>query len=187
MADWEQIKLEYITTEISYRKLSQKYGVDVNTLNRRGRDGGWVALRKQYTNKVTAKTMEKMSTKKANQRARVNDLADKLMDKLEKAIDELDLKTITVKEKVTDGNEETTKEYQKTQQGGVVSRTGLRQLTAALKDLKEVKDVMSELDKKEQEARIAMLKQKAEKEDGQQIGAVNFVFEGGGGIEDYGG
>lgn len=185
MADWEKIKLEYITTEISYRKLAKKYGVDVNTVNKRGKDGGWVDLRRQYTDKVTAKTIEKMSGKKANQRARVNDLADKLMDKLEKAIEELDLKTITVREKVTEGNEETTTEYQEAQAGGVVSRVGLRQLTAALKDLKEVKDIMSELDKREQEARISMLKQKTEKEDG-QTGDIQFVFEGGGGIEDYG-
>lgn len=185
MADWEKIRLEYITSEISYRKLAQKYDVDINTLNRRGKDGGWVALRRQYVDKLTAKTMEKMSTKKASQRARVNDLADKLMDKLEKAIEELDLKTITVREKVTEGNEETTREYREAQEGGVVSRTGLRQLTAALKDLKEVKDIVSELSKKEQEARIEALKQKAEKEDS-QIGAIRVVFEGGGGIEDYG-
>ena len=35
------------------------------------------------------------------------------------------------------------------------------QLTAALKDLKEVKDIVSELDKKEQEARIAALQSRS--------------------------
>lgn len=185
MADWEKIRLEYITSEISYRKLAQKYGVDVNTINKRGRDGGWVELRKQYVDKLTAKTMEKMSTKKANQRARVNDLADKLLDKLETAINELDLKVITVREKVTEGNEETTREYREAQEGGVVSRAGLRQLTAALKDLKEVKDIVSELNKKEQEARIDMLRKKTDQEDG-QASEIRFVFEGGGDIEDYG-
>ena len=118
-------------------------------------------LRRQYKAKVTAKTVDKMASKKASQRARVADLADKLLDKLEQAIDELDLRTTAYKVKTVDGNREEVVEYQEATQGGVVSRAGLRQLTAALKDLKEVKDIVSELDKKEQEARIAALQSRS--------------------------
>ena len=47
-------------------------------------------------------------------------------------------------------------------EGGVVDRAGLRQLTAALKDLKEIQMLKSELDRQEQEARIAKLQADAQ-------------------------
>lgn len=161
MIDWEAIKTEYITTDLSYRQLGQKHGLSHQMIAVRGKSGGWVELRRQYKAKVTAKTVDKMASKKASQRARVADLADKLLDKLEQAIDELDLRTTAYKVKTVEGNREEVVEYQEATQGGVVSRAGLRQLTAALKDLKEVKDIVSELDKKEQEARIAALQSRS--------------------------
>lgn len=161
MIDWEAIKTEYITTTLSYRQLGEKYGLSHQMIAVRGKSGGWVELRRQYKDKVTAKTVEKLASKKAGQRARVADLADKLMDKLEQAIDELDLRTTAHRIKTVDGNREEVVEFEEATEGGVVSRVGLRQLTAALKDLKEVKDIVSELDKKEQEARIAALQSKS--------------------------
>ena len=45
MADWKKIKTEYITTETSYRKLAQKYGLDQATIARRAKKEGWVSNR----------------------------------------------------------------------------------------------------------------------------------------------
>ena len=159
--DWDAIKTEYIKTTLSYRQLGEKYGLSHRMIAVRGKNGGWVEQRRQYRSKVTAKTIEKMANKTANKRARVADLADKLMDKLEQAIDELDLKTTSVKVKSVNGNVEEVIEYKKAEEGGTVSRTGLRQLTAALRDLKEIKDIISDLDKREQEARIEALRAKS--------------------------
>ena len=111
MIDWEAIKTEYITTDLSYRQLGQKHGLSHQMIAVRGKSGGWVELRRQYKAKVTAKTVEKMASKKASQRARVADLADKLLDKLEQAIDELDLRTTAYKVKTVEGNREEVVEY----------------------------------------------------------------------------
>ena len=137
MADWQAIKTEYITTDTSYRKLAQKYGVSTTQICNVGRDEKWVEQREQYLNKTTAKTIEKISQQEANRAAKIHSVADKLLLKIEAMVESeeaLDTKSI-------------------------------RALTAAVKDLKEIQSVRSELDKQEQEARIANLRKQADKED----------------------
>ena len=163
MADWQAIKTEYITTDTSYRKLAEKYGITHVQISRVGKAEGWVELRKQYVSKTLAKTLEKTSERQARKAARINDVADKLLAKLEKAVEELDLQITTRKIKVENGNTEETMEFKVATEGGIVDRAGLRQLTAALKDLKEIKGELSELDREEQEARIANLRRQADK------------------------
>lgn len=165
MADWKKIKTEYITTDTSYRKLSQKYGVRYATVQERGQKEDWPGLRDQHRTKTVSKSIEKISGKQSDNIARISDLADQLMVKLEQAIGELDMQVVTKRIKVETENREETTVYKEAMEGGVVDRAGLRQLTAALKDLKEVKGVMSDLDRQEQEARIANLKKQAQKDD----------------------
>ena len=79
MADWQAIKTEYITTDTSYRKLAQKYGVSTTQICNVGRDEKWVEQREQYLNKTTAKTLEKISQQEANRAAKIHSVADKLL------------------------------------------------------------------------------------------------------------
>ena len=137
MADWQAIKTEYITTDTSYRKLAQKYGISTTQICNVGRDEKWVEQREQYLNKTTAKTIEKISQQEANRAAKIHSVADKLLLKIEAMVDSerpLDTK-------------------------------GIRALTAAVKDLKEIQSVKSALDEQEQRARIANLQKQADKED----------------------
>ena len=164
MADWQAIKTEYITTDTSYRKLAKKYGIHYKVISDRGKDEKWVELRSQYRDKTLTKTLDKMSSKKADKMARIDDLADKLLEKLEQAITELDRHIITHKNKVETAGVEETTEYREAVEGGVVDRQGLKQLASALKDIKEVKQLRSELDEREQRARIANLEKQADKE-----------------------
>lgn len=161
MADWKKIKTEYITTNASYRMLAKKYGVGVQTICTRSKAEGWIALREQHRDKTVTKTIDRISEKQADKMARIDDLADQLLEKLEQAVSELDMVIITRKKKVVYANTETTTEQKEAVEGGVVDRQGLRQLTAALKDIKEVKMLRSELDRQEQEARIANLRKQA--------------------------
>ena len=136
MADWQAIKTEYITTDTSYRKLAQKYGVSATQICNVGRDEKWVEQREQFLSKTTAKTLEKISQQEANRKARIHSVADKLLNKIEAIVDAdkpLDTK-------------------------------GIRALTAAVKDLKEIQNVKSALDEREQKARIASLEKQADKE-----------------------
>ena len=137
MADWQAIKTEYITTDTSYRKLAQKYGVNVTNIAKKASSEGWVEQRKQYANETQLKTLAKISQQEANRAAKIHSVADKLLLKIEAMVDSdepLDTK-------------------------------GIRALTAAVKDLKEIHSVRSDLDKQEQEARIANLRKQAEKEE----------------------
>lgn len=137
MADWQAIKTEYITTDTSYRKLAQKYGVSTTQICNVGRDEKWVEQREQYLNKTTAKTIEKISQQEANRAAKIHSVADKLLLKIETLAD----------------------------RPGMMPKD-VRALVAAVKDLKEIQSVKSDLDKQEQEARIAALRQKSMTGDG---------------------
>ena len=138
MADWQAIKTEYITTDTSYRKLAQKYGVSHVQIGNVGKQENWVELRRQHLDKTLAKTVEKISKQEAERAAKIHSVADKLLLKIEAMVD----------------SEEP------------LSEKGIRALTAAVKDLKEIQNVRTDLDRKEQEARIANLRKQADKEDG---------------------
>lgn len=164
MADWKAIKTEYITTDTSYRKLAEKYGVSATQINRVGKEEGWVELRQQFVDKTVADSIRKISNQRSSKAARIDKAADRLIEKLEQAIDELDWKITTKKIKVETADGEITTEYREAAEGGIVDRAGLRQLSSALKDLKEVKGILSELDKQEKKARIECLRRQAEPE-----------------------
>ena len=161
MADWQAIKTEYITTDTSYRKLAQKYGVRYATLQARAKEEKWTELRDRHRTSTVSKSLTKISNKQAAKLARIDGITDKLLNKLEKAVDELDLEIIKRKTKVEEGLTETTTETMEAVEGGIVDRAGLRHLTAALKDLKEIQMLKSELDRQEQEARIEKLRKEA--------------------------
>ena len=187
MADWQAIKTEYITTDTSYRKLAEKHGVSYQAICHRSKDEGWIDQREQHTNKTVSKAIDKISRKKADKMARIDDLADKLLVKLEQAITELDLQLYkhTDKTKVIEYNndrrpdkptKETIHEEEKLLEAkSIVDRQGLKQIASALKDIKEVKMLRSELDRQEQEARIANLRKQAQKED-IQTDSIEVVF-----------
>ena len=137
MADWQAIKTEYITTETSYRKLAQKYGIHYKVISERGKDEKWVELRSQHRDKTLTKTLDKISQQEANRAAKIHSVADKLLLKIEAMVE----------------SEEP------------LDTKGIRALTAAVKDLKEIQSVRSDLDRQEQEARIANLRKQADKED----------------------
>lgn len=154
MADWQAIKTEYITTQTSYRKLAQKYGVSHVQIGNVGKEEKWVELRRQHLDRTLAQTLEKTSKQEANRAARIHTVADKLLNKIEAMVDSerpLDTK-------------------------------GIRALTAAVKDLKEIQSVKSALDEQEQRARIANLQKQADKDDNDKS-SITITLEGG--LSDY--
>ena len=166
MEDWLKIKTEYITTDTSYRKLAEKYGVHYQTICARSKAECWVPLREQYRNKVITKTVEKNAENTAKQAAKVGALADKLLIKLEQAIDELDLQVTTHKIKTERGSTEETTEFRVAVPGGIVDRAGLVQLTNALIKLQVVKGDITDLERREREARIDALRRSSMTADG---------------------
>ena len=134
---WQKIKAEYIAGGTSYRKLAEKYGVSRTTLERKAKDEKWSELRRQAEVKTEAKIINAVSDKSAKIDDKYFRLVDKLMSKAEETIDGLD----------------------------VWSVTALKEMSTALKYLKECKGVKSEADMREQEARIKKLQKEAEGDD----------------------
>lgn len=164
MVDWNAIRKEYIQGGVSYRELAAKYGVPFPTLAERAKAEKWVELRKQAHDKAITKTVETVAKQNAKVDDRINRLANRLIDKLEKAVDELDMETIVEKKTTKNGAEKVTTEKKVLYRDldGPVDKGGLQQLTNTLRDLKAILDVRSELDRQEQEARIANLRRQAE-------------------------
>ena len=139
MADWKKIKTEYLTTDTSYRKLAQKYGVGASTLYARASKEKWVEAKEQHQSKTIAKTLNAIGSQQASRAARLQTVADKLLVKIEAAVEDLNMAEL------------------------FMDKQALRQITGALKDIKDIQMIKSDADLREQEARIANLRRQAEK------------------------
>lgn len=130
---WQKIKNEYIAGEATLRELATKYEVSFSTIQKKSSEEGWRKLRKKKRRKVEEKIIDSVSSKEAEKAVNIIDVADKLLAKIGEMMDTI-----------------------------VVDTQSLKQLTSALKDLKDIKGVKSDADMREQEARIAKLQREAE-------------------------
>ena len=147
--DWKKLKAEYIAGGTSYRKLAEKYGVPRSNIERRAKAEKWTELRGQAEVKAEAKIVESVSEKNAKIDDKYYNLVDKLLDKAEEVIVNTP----------------------------VWQATSLKEMATALKYLKECKGVKSEIDLREQEARIAKLQKEAEAED-KESNEIKVTIEG---------
>lgn len=138
MADWQRLKKEYIKGGISYRELAEKHKVSFSQLQKVGAKEKWNDLRKKADRKAEEKMVESISEQQAELGCKIYEAADLLLSKLV--------------EQVKDADE--------------ITAPAMRQYTASLKDLKEIKDIRSDADLREQEARIAKLQREAAADSG---------------------
>ena len=139
MADWNRIKTEYITTDTSYRELSQKYGVHYTNIAKRAKKEDWQQLRQQQTNTTQTKMIQAVERRKVDRAAKLLDVSDLLLQKVRERVEALDA--------IEMGSQE------------------FRHLSATIKDIKEIQMIRSDADMREQEARIRNLQRQAETED----------------------
>lgn len=192
--DWKtKAKKEYIAGGISFRGLASKYGVTLSAVRAAAKAGCWVQLRAQARAKSDSKIVESVAEASRRRAERVQTIADKLLDKIERSLGELDLVLAKETYKVREleygsaGGGKPTKETVSEQEkmvavSTIVDRKGLRELTAALRDLKEVQMLRSEMDQREQAARIASLEEKSKPA---EDGGITVRFEGG--MEEFSG
>lgn len=172
MTDWAQIKTEYITTDTTYRELGKKYGVSYSIIGRVASRENWVQLKQQHNNSCVTKALNSDAKKKASEMLRVVKSAGRLLDKLDKAIEELELQSVKKvrKEKVIEyknfdvpgkpTKEIVTEEEEVKEVRSTVDRYGVKQLASALRDIKETLMLQTELDEREQLARIESIESK---------------------------
>lgn len=157
MADWQAIKTEYITTDTSYRKLAEKYGVSRVQIGNVGAEEKWVELRRQHLDKTLTNTVDTISKQQVDRAANLISVADLLLAKV-KSLVEMD--------------------------AGVLSDTqSLKHISGVLKDIKEIQMIRSDADMREQDARIAKLRKEAEKEDDKDKRSITITLEGG--LDEY--
>lgn len=134
--DWNKLKAEYIAGGISYRKLADKYGVSFNTLKTIAIKNKWSELKQQADNKATTKIVNSIAQDKSKKSVKINDVADKLLDKISSLLDDFEM----------------------------LDTQGIKHLTSSLKDIKDIKGIKSAIDLREQEARIDKLRKDAMEE-----------------------
>ena len=139
MADWQKIKTEYITTDTSYRKLGEKYGIHYKVISERGKTEGWVTLRSQHRDKTFTKALDRICEKKVDRAARLNSVAELLLERVERLLESDDKIAFDTQ--------------------------GMKHISGVLKDIKEIQMIRSDADMREQEARIKKLQKEAEQED----------------------
>lgn len=152
--NWSALKSEYISTDISYKKLCAKHDVPFHKLRKVAEREKWADLKAQARHKESMKIVEKVAKQGADHTLKLYSVADKLLLKIENTLDEMD----------------------------VLDSQSIKHFTSALKDIKDIKGVKSDIDLKEQEARIEKLRKDAmtEEEDSEIVVTME------GGIGKYG-
>lgn len=151
--DWLALKTEYITTDTSYRKLAKKYGPSVTQICNRSKAEHWQEQKEQHLNGVFTKTISKEQSKAVDRYTRLTTVADKLLVKIESAVDALDDENLMK----------------------LLSPTVLRGISGALKDIKDIQSLKGDRDLREQDARIRKLEKEAQEESKETTVTVQFL------------
>ena len=148
---WNAMKTEYISSDnSSYRQLEARYGVSFNKIRKRSLEEDWQGKREEFKTNRANKSLDLVAEYQATECAKAFMVANKLLDKIAKAVDA-----------VEDAD------------------TGaIKQLTGAIKDLKEIGVFRADLDRAEQMARIKKLQKESEEEQKDTTITVTFMEDG---------
>ena len=140
--DWDKIRTEYITSDLSLKYISEKYGVQQRLVNTKSAEQGWVDQRKKYNAKVVEKAVNKVATKRANQLAKELAIADNISNVLKKALDDAEQFNRYIIDTTTrvDGTEIRTSEEKTFEK---VDMRALKDAAAALRLVEEMKRSMA--------------------------------------------
>ena len=142
-ADWQAIAGEYITGEISMRSLAVKYALPRSTRRSRAYREGWIERREAFQ-RAAAQAEDGTSSDPAAEETPLSP---------ERAVYESEIFRVTDKlvrraEEILDGPE-------------AVGARELGELMRAIKNAKEIRMLRSELDEREQRARLRTLEEKS--------------------------
>ena len=147
--DWSKIKTEYVAGGISQKKLAEKHGIPFGTLRKVATKEKWTELRAKTVAKADLKISNSVSSKQAQNVIRIFEISSRLLGEIESYINKTEDIPIQV----------------------------IASIIKALKNIKDVQGIKSDLDTREQEAKIRILEKSAEI----SIPEVKIIF---GGTED---
>lgn len=140
-ADWKKIKAEFIRGGVSYRKLADKYGVSFSTIQKVGASEKWTDLRKKSGRRAEEKTVELIASQEAEKAV---DIEDTLREA-----------AMILAGKIIDGLSD----------GTYVKASDVRDVTIAMKNLREIAGARARKDLGEQQARIDKLRHDTQDKD----------------------
>lgn len=135
---WSALRAEYISGDISIRKLAEKYNLSRRSVSRRATEGKWADARRNYREKVQSKFIEKSSDIEAADKAlkliSLQQSADKMADVIQRVFDDTDqFNRYIISEGIGGGATQTEERtYSK------VDTKAIKDLTSAMKDLTQV-------------------------------------------------
>lgn len=142
--DWEKVRFEFENSDCTMKGLAEKYGVSLGAVRYRADRYGW---------KRSCESGKKERAKKLSKRDVIISVADRLLECVAKAADELDVYTMKNKVKTKSveydaesgktGREVICENEQIESAKGIIDRMELKQLVTALKDIKEIYDNQS--------------------------------------------
>lgn len=154
--NWGKIRNEYINGNISYRKLAEKHNVSKSALMKRATEEKWFEKRAKQRDKIDAKVEQKtadlLAEREVERLLRISNAADRLLEKIEEATEQLDQFIVTNKVKQREikyvhdkagfgkPKKEIVKELEDKRivKADHLDRLGLKQLASALKDLRDI-------------------------------------------------
>lgn len=154
MPNWKQIKAEYVRGSISLRELAEKHGVSFSTIQHKCAEEKWTDLKQKICRKAEEKAIESAAAKKAKTEVLFDTITDMLLEKIEAGLKDNSL---------------------------LLSGRGIRDITGALKDIREIKGYKSDLDVQEQMARIEKLKKDTQEDNTDKSITVKFADS----LDDY--
>lgn len=133
--DWQAIRAEYVAGGTSYRKLAEKYKISLKTIEYRAKKEEWSKQKRQLQDKIRAKTENDTIKKSVKKSVKINDVADRMLERLWDIAESDGMSSLSAKD--------------------------IKEMSVALKNIKDVKGNKSALDIKEQKARIKNLEKQA--------------------------
>ena len=139
--DWDLLKGEYATQDISLRQIAAKYHLSPYTVRRRSAADGWVSAREQYRTELAQEMLQQASKAAGRSRAqsliKLQHAADQMVDVVEACFqDATQFYRYIVTQKRGFDSDEIEKEYGKLDTKAVKDLTGaMRDLAAVVRDL----------------------------------------------------
>ena len=154
--DWAKLRAEYVNGSISLADLAKKYGVKISTLKKHSAEEKWSEECQQKRKSKADKVVDKLHDKDVNQTVKESErcckAAGKLIDKINKAINQVDKsyyvsfddKTITSKEtKGEDGetdiiNTKIQRKIRTKQYNALIDTKRIAELSKSLLNIKQI-------------------------------------------------
>ncbi|AJQ26906.1 hypothetical protein [Pelosinus fermentans] len=174
--DWDKIKAKYLSGSYkNLRDFAEKESINYDVLRRKA--SKWQVEKSQTSRtkvtKIVTKTIEKIAEKESDRNARILNISDKLADKIEKAVEQLENYIVTNKVKTKTitydpaakkpSKEVIVEEETKDIVSGIIDRQGLNYLTAALERIQKGQRIAEGLDKVEDVENNSVIKDHAKR------------------------